>query len=93
MLCRKSFIPSRLHDKNERYVSDEVAVRSPVRVNGVDIDEETRRDSEAAWLREEERRRSRRDSRPRTVSRRNREDHVAIAIARSWGAAVSERIR
>ena len=75
------------------YVHDGVAVRSPVRFDGVDIDEETRRGSEAAWLGEERRRRLRGDSRPRAVTRREREENVAVAIDRSWGATVSERLR
>ena len=69
----------------EWYVSDGVAVRSPVRFDGVDVDEERRRDYEEEWLREERRRRHRRDSRPRTVTRRGREDAVATAIEGSWG--------
>ena len=77
----------------EWYVRDDVAVRSPVRVDGVDIGEARHRDYEADFLREEEQRRSRGDSRPRTLSRRDQEDHVAVAIAGSWGAEVSERLR
>ena len=74
----------------EWYVSDGVAVRSPVRFDGVDIDEERRRDYEEEWLREEQRRRRRRDSRPRTVTQLDREDAVATAIEQSWSAQVSE---
>ena len=44
----------------EWYVRDDVVVRSPVRFDGVDIDEETRREYEENWLRQERRRRGRR---------------------------------
>ena len=77
----------------EWYVRDDVVVRSPVRFDGVDIDEETRRGYEADWLRQERRRRGRRDTRRRILSRRDTERNVAIAIERAWGAAVSETIR
>ena len=40
------------------YVRDGTAVRSPVRVDGVGIDDATRRGYEASWLRDEERRRA-----------------------------------
>ncbi len=46
----------------EWYVRDGIATRSPVRFDGVDIDEEERRRFEAQWLREEARRQ--RDGRP-----------------------------
>ncbi len=42
----------------EWYVREGTAVRSPVRVDGVGIDDETRRGYEASWLRDEERRRA-----------------------------------
>ena len=42
----------------EWYVRDGAAVRSPVRVDGVGIDDAPRRDYERSWLREEERRRA-----------------------------------
>ena len=41
----------------EWYVRNGTAVRSPVRVDGVGIDDATRRGDERSWLREEERRR------------------------------------
>ena len=77
----------------EWYVRDDVVVRSPVRFDGVAIDEETRLDYEENWLREERQRRGRRDGRRPVMSRRDTGDNVAIAIERSWGAAVSERLR
>ena len=77
----------------EWYVRDDVVVRSPVRFDGVDIDEETRREYEEDWLRQERRRRGRRDTRRRVLSRRDTEENVAIAIERSWGAAVNETLR
>ena len=45
----------------EWYVRNGTAVRSPVRVDGVDIDDAMRRGYEQSWLREEERRRERLD--------------------------------
>ena len=42
----------------EWYVSNETAVRSPVRVDGLGIDDATRRGYEASWLRDDERRRA-----------------------------------
>ena len=42
----------------EWYVREGTAVRSPVRVDGLGIDDETRRGYEASWLRDEERRRA-----------------------------------
>ncbi len=42
----------------EWYVRDGTAVRSPVRVDGVGIDDAARRGYEASWLRDEERRRT-----------------------------------
>ena len=46
----------------EWYVRDGVAVRSPVRFDGIDVDEHERRDAEADWQRAERRRRAREDS-------------------------------
>ncbi len=42
----------------EWYVTDGVAVRSPVRIDGIDIDEDERRDAEDEWRRQERRRRA-----------------------------------
>ncbi|MEE2636086.1 MAG: hypothetical protein VYE68_02485 [Acidobacteriota bacterium] len=81
------------HHEYEWYVRDEVVVRSPIRFDGVDIDEETRREYEADWLREERRRRGRRDTRRRAMSRRDTKDNVTIAIERQWGVEVSEDLR
>jgi len=77
----------------EWYVRDDVVVRSPVRFDGVAIDETTRREYEEDWLRQEQRRRGRRDTRRRTMSRRDTEDNVGIAIERAWGNGVSEPLR
>ena len=74
----------------EWYVRDDVVVRSPIRCDGVEIGEETRREYEADWLRQEKRRRGRRDGRSRRISRRATADNIAIAIERSWGHEVSE---
>ncbi len=75
------------------FVRDDVVVRSPVTFDGVQIDDETRREYEAEWLSDERRRRGRRDRRRRPVSRRDTEDNVGIAIERAWGAAVRESLR
>jgi len=77
----------------EWYVRDDVVVRSPVRFAGVEIDEETRREYEADWLRQERGRRGRRDGRGRSMSRRDTEDNIVITIERSWGGEVSEPLR
>jgi hypothetical protein len=77
----------------EWYVRDDVVVRSPVRFDGVELDEPTRREYEEDWLRQERRRLGRRDTRRRTVSRRDTEDNVAIAIERSWGGTISGPLR
>ena len=77
----------------EWYVRDDVVVRSPVRFDGVAIDEETRREYEADWLRQERGRRGRRDGRDRSMSRRDTEDNIVITIERSWGGEVSEPLR
>ena len=55
----------------EWYVRDGTAVRSPVGVDGVGIDDGTRRRYEQSWLREEERRRAgldRGDPEPRFIT-------------------------
>ena len=75
------------------FVRDDVVVRSPVTFDGVQIDDDTRREYEAEWLSDERRRRGRRDRRRRPVSRRDTEDNVGIAIERAWGAAVGESLR
>ena len=69
----------------EWYVRDEEVVRSPVRFDGVEISQEQRREYEEDWLRQERRRGWRRDSRRPSVSRRDTEDNVRIAITRMWG--------
>ena len=77
----------------EWYVRNEVVVRSPVRFDGVDIDEDARREYEEDWLREERRRGGRRDRRLGRVSLRETADNVAITIERTWGAVVNESLR
>ena len=77
----------------EWYVRDDVVVRSPVRFDGVEIDEETRREYEADWLRQERGRRRWRDGRGRSMSRRDTADNIVITIERSWGGEVSEPLR
>lgn len=75
------------------FVRDDVVVRSPVRFDGVQIDEETRLEYEADWLKDERRRDGRRDRRRRRRSRRDTEDNVGLTIERSWGGSVEESLR
>ena len=75
------------------FVRDDVVVRSPVRFDGVQIDEETRREYEADYLEDERRRSGRRDRRRRRLSRRDTGDNVGLAIERSWGGSVEEPLR
>ena len=73
------------------YERDGIFVRSPVRADGVDIDEERRREYENEWLERE--RRSARRRRPdgvsrATVSMRSPRTNVELAIERLWGGEV-----
>ena len=77
------------------YERDGLFVRSPVRIDGVTIDETRRREYEADWLRQEERRaRRRRNGRtPATrLSRRSTRRNVELAIERLWDRDVSGRL-
>ena len=77
------------------YERDGFFVRSPVRINGVTIEEARRRDYETRWLQREERRRERRrDERrsPTRVSRRSTRDNVALAVERLWGARIDDEL-
>ncbi len=84
---------SGFHHEYDWFVRDDVVVRSPVRFDGVAIDEDTRLKYEAEWLVDEQRRGGRRDRRRRRMSRRDTEDNVGIAIDRSWGASVGDALR
>ena len=73
------------------YERDGFFVRSPVRIDGVTIDEARRREYEAEWLQREQRRRERRrDERrsPTRMSVRSTRDNVELAIERLWGAGI-----
>ena len=77
------------------YERDGFFVRSPVRINGVTIDEPRRREYETRWLQREERRRERRrDERrsPTRASRRSTRDNVELAIERLWGARIDDEL-
>ena len=77
------------------YERDGFFVRSPVRINGVTIDEARRREYETRWLQREERRRERRrDERrsPTRVSLRSTRDNVELAIERLWGARIDDEL-
>ena len=73
------------------YERDGVFVRSPIRIDGVTIDEAARREYEADWLRGEERRSRRRlreRESPARWSRRTARENARIAIEREWGGSV-----
>ena len=83
------------HREYSWYVRDGIFVQSPVRVDGVAIDEETRRAHEQEWL-EQERRRARR-RRPdgvsrATVSTRSVRTNVQMAIERLWGGEIDDAL-
>ena len=70
------------------YVRDGYLIRSPVRFDGVEIDETRRLEAEEDWLRQEERRNARRQRQKRPLSRRTVRDDVTKAIERLWGDGV-----
>ena len=73
------------------YERDGFFMRSPVRIDGVTIDEARRREYEAEWLQREQRRRERRrDERrsPTRVSTRSTRDNVQLAVERLWGVRI-----
>lgn len=75
------------------YARDGVFVRSPVRIDGVAIDEARRREYETDWLQREQRRGERRRSErrsPTRASRRSTHDNVRLAVERLWGAPVDD---
>ena len=79
------------HQEYTWYERDGIFVRSPVRADGVDIDEERRREYEDEWLERE--RRSARRRRPdgvsrATISMRSPRTNVQLAIERLWGGEV-----
>lgn len=77
------------------YERDGFFVRSPVRVDGVTIDEERRREYEADWLRREQRRSERRRSErrsPTRASRRSTHDNVELAVDRLWNARIDDEL-
>ena len=75
------------------YERDGFFVRSPIRIDGVTIDEPRRREYEARWLEREQRRRERRREErrsPARVSRRSTRANVELAIERLWEARVDD---
>ena len=77
------------------YERDGFFVRSPVRVDGVTIDDSRRREYEARWLEREQRRRERRREErgsPTRVSQRSTRDNVELAIERLWGARIHDEL-
>ena len=74
------------------YVKEGYLIRSPVRYDGVSIDEQRRRDYEARWLRQEQRRESEHARDLTRLSRRTTQDNIKIAIRRIWDEAVSETL-
>ena len=77
------------------YEREGLFVRSPIRIEGETIDEQTRREYEDEWL-ERERRKSRRGDlaeRPlMRISRRSTLTNIRMAIKRLWGEDVSRRL-
>ena len=79
------------HQEYTWYERDGIFVRSPVRVDGVPINEERRREYENEWLERERRtaRRRRPDGVSRaTISMRSPRTNVRMAIERLWGGEV-----
>ena len=77
------------------YERDGFFVRSPIRIDGVTIDEPRRREYEARWLEREQRRRERRREErrsPARVSRRSTRANVELAIERLWEARVDDEL-
>ena len=72
------------------YVRDGYLIRSPVRVDGVEIDEPSRREAEDEWLRQERRRSARRQRQKRPLSVRTVRDDVTKSIERLWGREVDD---
>lgn len=75
------------------FVLDGHLIRSPRRVNGVDVSETERREFEADWLRQEQRRAEnpeRRRGIERRRSRRDTFDNIMITIEREWGLRVTD---
>ncbi len=73
------------------YARDGVFVRSPVRIDGVTIDEAQRREYEADWLRQERRRAQRRREERRSPARaslRSTRENVRLAVERLWGGRI-----
>lgn len=84
---------SGFHREYDWYVRDDVVVRSPVRFDGVELDDATRRQYEDEWL-ERERRRSPPGERARPLlSRRDRATNIALTVERDWGGALTEPLR
>ena len=75
---------SEFRHEYEWSVRDDMVVRSPVRFDGLEIDDETRGKYEDDWLRPARWRRGRRGGRSRHSSRRDTEANIVIAIERSW---------
>ena len=83
------------HREYTWYVRDGIFVQSPVRVDGVAIDEESRRAYEDDWF-DRERRRARR-RRPdgvsrATVSTRSVRTNVQMAVERLWGGEIDDAL-
>ena len=74
------------------YVREGYLIRSPVRFDGVEIDELRRRKFEADWLRQEKRRDVRRQRQKRPLSRRTILDDVELSVERLWGSKVGREL-
>ena len=74
------------------YVREGYLIRSPVRFDGVEIDELRRRKFEADWLRQEKRRDVRRQRQKRPLSSRSILDDVELSVERLWGSKVGREL-
>ena len=75
------------------FVLDRHLIRSPTRINGVEVSEEERREFEADWLRQEQRR-AENPERGRGIERRRSTrdtfDNIMITVEREWGRRVTD---
>lgn len=75
------------------FVLDGHLIRSPARINGVEVSEEERREFEADWLRQEQRR-AENPERGRGIERRRSTrdtfDNIMITVEREWGRRVTD---
>lgn len=74
------------------YVREGFLIRSPVRFDGVEIDEAERREFEEDWLQRERKRIERPRAPRRRRSRRGSFENITLTIERDWGGRVSDQL-